>query len=320
MHIQELFLHTLNTLLIFTIASSSNQVILMVLCKLEVISGHLLAPHLSRIDPFVSFQGQWTYTLRLYLNSHLPQYWASAYVTHSLITSTSDRTLSHIKASFLWPILSIFLLFLLTFGKLLQGKHTHTHSLIFPLSLNKESLSSLMPSIQIVLVVVQLPSHVRLFATPWTAACPASLSQSFSQSLPKFMSIASVMPSNHLILWCSLLLPSIFPNIRDFSNELTVCIRWPKYWSFSFSISPSSEYSGLISLKIDWFDFLAVWGLSGVFSSTTVWRHQFFGLCLLYSPALTTVRDHWEDHSLDYMDLCQQSNVSAFQHTVLGLS
>ena len=211
MHIQELFLHTLNTLLIFTIASSSNQVILMVLCKLEVISGHLLAPHLSRIDPFVSFQGQWTYTLRLYLNSHLPQYWASAYVTHSLITSTSDRTLSHIKASFLWPILSIFLLFLLTFGKLLQGKHTHTHSLIFPLSLNKESLSSLMPSIQIVLVVVQLPSHVRLFATPQTAACHLSLSLTIS-GLLKFMSIASVIPSRHLILWCPLIFcPQSFP-------------------------------------------------------------------------------------------------------------
>ena len=118
----------------------------------------------------------------------------------SLITSSSDRTLSHIKSSFLWPILSIFLLFLLTLGKLLQGKHTHIHTLIFPLSLNKESLSSLMPSIQIVLVVVvQLPSHIQLFATPWTAARQASLSLSISQSLPKFMSIASVMPSNHLI-------------------------------------------------------------------------------------------------------------------------
>ena len=106
----------------------------------------------------------------------------------------------------------------------------------------------------------------------------ASLSLTSSQSLPKFLFNASVvaLPS-HLILWSPLLLlPSIFPSIWDFSIELSVHIRWPKYWSFSFSISPSSDYSGLISLKIDWFDLPAVKGLSGVFSSTTVWRHQFF--------------------------------------------
>ena len=100
--------------------------------------------------------------------------------------------------------------------------------------------------------VVQLPSHIPLFVTPWTAACQASLSLTIFQSLPEFMFIASVMPFSHLILWHPLLLPSIFPSIRDFSNEFSVCIRWPKYWSFSFSINPSSEYSGLISLKIDW--------------------------------------------------------------------
>jgi len=100
-----------------------------------------------------------------------------------------------------------------------------------------------------------------LFATPWTAACQASLSLIISWSLQKFMFIALVMSSNHLMLWHSLLLlPSIFPSIRDFSNESSVCIRWPKYWSFSFSLSPSSEYSGLISLKIDWFNLLAVQG------------------------------------------------------------
>ena len=106
---------------------------------------------------------------------------------------------------------------------------------------------------------VQLLSHVWLFATPWTAACQASLSITNSQSLLKLMSIESVMPSNHLIL-CRplLLLPSIFPNIRVFSNELVLHIMWPKYWSFSFSLSPSNEYSGLISLRIDWFDVLAV--------------------------------------------------------------
>ena len=93
------------------------------------------------------------------------------------------------------------------------------------------------------------------------AAHQASLSLTIFQSSPKFMSIASVMPSSYLVLWCPLiLLPSIFPNIRDFSNELTVHIRWLKYWSFSFNISPSNKYSGLISLKIDWFDLLAVRG------------------------------------------------------------
>ena len=100
-------------------------------------------------------------------------------------------------------------------------------------------------------VVVQSPSGVWLFVTPWTAGAQASLSLIVSQSLPKLMSIELVMPSSYLIFWCPLLLlPSIFPSIRDFSNELAVCIRWPKYWSVSFSISPSSKYSGLISLKI----------------------------------------------------------------------
>ena len=105
---------------------------------------------------------------------------------------------------------------------------------------------------------IQLPSCVWLFVTPQTASRQASLSLTISQSLPKFMFIASVM-SSHLILWRPLfLLPSIFPSTGDFSSESAVCIRWPKYWSFS--ISPSSEYSGLISLKIEWFDLLAVQG------------------------------------------------------------
>ena len=103
-------------------------------------------------------------------------------------------------------------------------------------------------------------SRVWLFATPWTAAHQTSLSITSSLSLLKFMSIKSVMPSNYLILYCTLLLPSIFPSIRVFSNESVLCFRWPKYWSFSFSISPSSKYSGLISFKIDWFDLLAVQG------------------------------------------------------------
>ena len=118
-------------------------------------------------------------------------------------------------------------------------------------------------------VAVQSLSHVQLFATLWTAARQASLPFTISWSLLKLMSIESVMPSNHLVL-CRplLLLPSVFPSIRVFSNELALRVRWPKYWSFSFSISPSSEYSGLISFRIDWFDLLAVQGTL---------RHQFFG-------------------------------------------
>ena len=108
---------------------------------------------------------------------------------------------------------------------------------------------------------VQSLSHVRLFATPWTAACQASLSNTNSRSLLKLMSIESVMPSNHLILCHPLLLPSsIFPSIRVFSNESVLLIRWPKYWSFTFSISPSNEYSGLISFRMNWLDLLAVQG------------------------------------------------------------
>ena len=107
---------------------------------------------------------------------------------------------------------------------------------------------------------VQSFSCVQLFVTPWTAVHQASLSITNSWSLLKLMSIKSVMPSNHLILCRPLLPPSIFPSIRVFSSELFLCIRWPKYWSFSFSISPSNEYSGLISFRRDWLDLLAVQG------------------------------------------------------------
>ena len=108
---------------------------------------------------------------------------------------------------------------------------------------------------------VQLLSRVRLFATPWTTAHQASLSITNSQSLPKLMSIEPVMPSNHLILCHPLfLLPSIFPSIRVFSNESAIHIRWPKYWSFRFNISPSNEHAGLISFRMDWLDLLAVQG------------------------------------------------------------
>ena len=116
------------------------------------------------------------------------------------------------------------------------------------------------------MVVVQLPSHIQLFMAPWTTTRQASLSLTISQSLPKFMSVSSVIPSSHLILYCPvLLLPSIFPSISIFSNEWALRIRWQKYWSFSLNISPSRGYSGMISLKIHWFDLLTVQGALGSF-------------------------------------------------------
>ena len=123
--------------------------------------------------------------------------------------------------------------------------------------------------------MVQLLSCVQLFATPWTAARQASVSITNSLSLLKLMSIESVMPSNHLILCRPLLLPSSFPSISVFSNESILRIRWPKYWSFSFSISSSN--SGLISFRINWFDLRAVQDFQRAFSNTTVQKHQFFG-------------------------------------------
>ena len=124
---------------------------------------------------------------------------------------------------------------------------------------------------------VQLLSCVQLFMAPWTAAPQASLSITNSQSLLKLMPIESVMPSNHLVLYRPfLLLPSFFPRIRVFSNESVLCIKWPKYWRFSFSISLANEHSGLISFRSDWLDLLEVEGLSRVLSNTTVQKHQFF--------------------------------------------
>ena len=132
-------------------------------------------------------------------------------------------------------------------------------------------------------------STVWLFATPWTAACQASLSITNSRSLVKFMPIKLVISSNHLILCCPLLLlPSIFPSIRVFSNESALCIRWPKYWSFSFNISPSNEHSGLLSFRMDWFDLLAVQETLKSFlqhhnSKTSIlWHSAFFMVQLSY--------------------------------------
>ena len=126
--------------------------------------------------------------------------------------------------------------------------------------------------------VVQLLSRVRLFATPWITARQASLSINNSQSSPKLISIKSVMPSSHFILCHPLLLLSpIPPSIRVFSSESTLHMRWPKYWSFSFSIIPSKEYPGLISFRMDWLDLLAVQGTLKNLLQTTVQKHQFFG-------------------------------------------
>ena len=160
---------------------------------------------------------------------------------------------------------------------------------------------------------VQSLSHVLLFETPWTAAHQVSLSITDSQSLLKLMSIESMMPSNHLTL-CHplLLLPSIFPSIRFFSNESVLCIRWPKYWSFRFSISPSNEYAGLISLGWTGWISLQSKGLSRVFSNTQFKSINSLALSFLYSPTLTSIHDYWKNHSFHWMDLCGQSNVSAF--------
>ena len=135
--------------------------------------------------------------------------------------------------------------------------------------------------------------------TWWTAAHQASLSITNSRSLLKLMSIESVMPSNHLIFCHPLLLPSIFPSIRVLSNESVLHIRWPKYWSFSFSISPSNEYSGLISFRMGWFNLLAAQGLSRVFSNTTVQKHQFFGAQLSLWFNSHIIHDYWKNHSFD---------------------
>ena len=154
---------------------------------------------------------------------------------------------------------------------------------------------------------VQLLSHVRLFATPRTASCQASLSLTNSGSLLKLMSIESVMPFNHLILCHPLLPPSILPKIRVSSNESVLRIRWPKYWRFSCSSSPSNEYSGLISFRTDWLDLLAAQGslptpqFKSINSLAFSFLSFFFFLAFsfLYSPTLTSIHDYWENHSFD---------------------
>ena len=166
-------------------------------------------------------------------------------------------------------------------------------------------------------VIVQSLSNIPLFPTPWTAACQASLSSTICQSLLKLMSIDLVMPFHNFILCHPLhLQPSIFPSIRIFSNELALLIRWPKYWSFSFNIHPSNEYTALISFMIDWFYLLTQSPFlrdSQKSSPTPQFKSiNFSALSLIYGPVLTSLHDYWENHSFHYTDICQQSDVPAF--------
>ena len=147
---------------------------------------------------------------------------------------------------------------------------------------------------------VHLLSHIWLFATPWTATRQASLSITNSQSAGKLMAIELVMPSNHLIL-CHPLLhpPSIFPSIRVFANESVLGSRWPKFWTFIFSIGPFTKHSGLISFRMDWLDLFAV---QGTLESSPIPKFKSINslvLSFLYSPTLTSIHDHWKNHSLD---------------------
>ena len=155
-----------------------------------------------------------------------------------------------------------------------------------------------MPRITSFIAVVQSLSRIWFFVTPWTAACQASLSFTISPSLLKLMSVELVMPSNHLVLCCLfLLVSSIFPSIKVFSNESAHCIWCPKYWSFSSS--PSNEYSGLISFRIDWFDLLAVQGTQESSSWPQFESISSLALSLLYDPTLTSIQDYWKNHSFD---------------------
>ena len=161
-------------------------------------------------------------------------------------------------------------------------------------------------------VSVQSLSCVRLFATPMDCSMPGF--PVHHQLLELTHSIKLVMPSNHLILCCPLLLsPSIFPSIRVFSNESVLCIRWPKDWSFSFSISPSNEYSGMVSFRMDWLDLLAVQGTFESFLQHCNSKGiNSLALSLLCGPTLTSIQDYWKNHSFGYVDLFRPSDVFAF--------
>ena len=193
-----------------------------------------------------------------------------------------------------------------TFRTSIRGRYFH--KLWVKKNFSPKSVSSVQPF-----------SRVQLFVTPWTAACQASLSITNSQSLLKPMSIESIMTSNHFILCCPLLLPSsIFPNIRVFSNESALCIRWPKYWSFSFNISPSNEYSWLISFRMDWLGLLAVQEtLKSLLQhnsskASILWPSAFF-MFQLSHPYVTTGKT-----IALTSELCWQSNASAFYYLELS--
>ena len=195
-------------------------------------------------------------------------------------------------------------------GKYLYEWHKDLHPCLF-LQLSLPNTMSSHQYLQWTVVVVPSLSHVWLFATPWTITSWALLSSTVSQSLFKFMSIELVIQSKHLIL-CSfpLLLPSIFPSIRVFSNESALCIKWPKYWSFSNS--PFNEYSRLISFRIGWFDLPAIqWTLKSLLQhhsskASLPWQSDFFMV------QLSHLHDYWKNHTFDYMDLCRHSNDPAF--------
>ena len=162
------------------------------------------------------------------------------------------------------------------------------------------------------LVVIQSLSHTWLFVTPWTVAHQDPLSSTISLSLLKFMSTESVILSSATSFSFCLqffLVSGSFP-------ELALCVTWAKYWSFTFSLSHSNEYSGLVSFRIDWFDLLAVKILSRVFPSTIIRKHQFFSTQLFYGPTLTYIHDYWKDHSFDYIDLCWQNDFLAFKYAL----
>ena len=183
--------------------------------------------------------------------------------------------------------------FTMSISRLFCKKHTS------PCYLTSKFLTSVKANFTLLSQSVQLLSRVRLFATPWIAARQASITN--SQSSLRLMSIESVMPSSHLILYRPLLLlPPIPPSIKVFSNESPLRMRWPKYWSFSFSIIPSKEIPGLISFRMDWLDLLAVQGTLKESSPTPQFKSiNSSVLSFLHSPTLTSIHDHWKNHNLD---------------------
>ena len=242
-----------------------------------------------------------------------------------MLCFTTEASGRQEEAGFLPTVLSGPVLSLILFpGELLHG-NSDSHSAIslapgptHPECSVRKSNPVLDLFMRVSLSSVQSLSHIRLFVTPWTAACQASLSITNSWSLLRFMSIESVMPCKHLILCLPLLLPSIFPSIRVFSNESVLCIRWPKYWSFIFSISPSNEYSGLMSFRMDWLDFLAVQGtlkslLQHHSSKASILLLSAFFTVQLLHPYMTTGKTialtRWRRR---IGGKCWQSNVLAF--------